>query len=120
MIYTLMHKNMEVAEIIIDDVTGGINKIINVKSFDHMPVGTVLMTDSSAGQWRRDLLHNWWSERSIPASRDGIKDALNTFGIGSTKLLLEKCYGLSLSDQYWVRPHNTNLSWEHINFFTNN
>jgi len=28
------------------------------------------------------------------------------------KLLLAKCYGLSLSDQYWVKPINSDLEWE--------
>ena len=29
------------------------------------------------------------------------------------------CYGLSLSDQYWICPEGTNLTWDNINFFDN-
>ena len=58
-------------------------------------------------------------ERSIPASRSGVREALETLGISDTKTLLIRCYGLSLSDQYWVRPANSDLTWERINFFTN-
>ena len=58
-------------------------------------------------------------ERSIPASRSGVREALETIGISDTKTLLIRCYGLSLSDQYWVRPANSDLTWERINFFTN-
>lgn len=31
----------------------------------------------------------------------------------------EKCYGLSLSDQYWIRPADLDVSWEQVNFFDN-
>ena len=37
----------------------------------------------------------------------------------STKMLLVRCYGLSLSDQYWIYPENSNLTWDQINFFEN-
>jgi len=32
-------------------------------------------------------------------------------------MLLTKCYGLSLSDQYWIYPEGSGLRWEDINFF---
>ena len=34
-------------------------------------------------------------------------------------MLLTRCFGLSLSDQYWVKPHGSDLRWEKINFFHN-
>jgi hypothetical protein len=61
------------------------------------------LAHSNVGKPRRDWLNNWWSERSIPACRVGIKEALKVMDVCSTKLLLEKCNGLSLSDQYWIR-----------------
>ena len=33
--------------------------------------------------------------------------------------LLTKCYGLSLSDQYWISPKDKPLLWKNINFFDN-
>ena len=33
--------------------------------------------------------------------------------------LVKACYGLSLSDQYWIRPENSDLEWAKINFFSN-
>ena len=30
-----------------------------------------------------------------------------------------KCFGLSLSDQYWIKPINSKLTWDKINFFNN-
>jgi hypothetical protein len=39
--------------------------------------------------------------------------------LSSTRSLLPKCYGLSLSDQYWICPDRSNLTWDKINFFNN-
>lgn len=33
--------------------------------------------------------------------------------------LLLKCYGFSLSDQYWMKPVNNEREWKDINFFEN-
>ncbi len=55
--------------------------------------------------------------RSIPASRQGVENLLETLNIRTTKTLLDKSYGLSLSDQYWICPKNSNLKWDDINFF---
>ena len=67
----------------------------------------------------RAALNEWWTDRSIPASRSGVREALETLEITSTKMLLVRCYGLSLSDQYWICPENSDLTWDSINFFEN-
>ena len=61
----------------------------------------------------------WWSHRAIPATRDGIRRALDTMGVRSTVELLDRSLGLSLSDQYWVRAADSALQWEDVNFFDN-
>jgi hypothetical protein len=58
---------------------------------------------------QRGSLNEWWKSRSIPASRSGLRDALERLDVGSTGSLLLKCMGLSLSDQYWVCPHDSSL-----------
>lgn len=60
-----------------------------------------------------------WADRAIPASRSGIREALEALDISSTKMLLVRCYGLSLSDQYWICPEGSGLTWDKINFFEN-
>lgn len=111
----LMHKRVQVAELWIDDVTGFIQKIENVYAPEHLPIGVAF-----AGQTvDRKKLNEWWSERSIPASRSGVRGALETLGIADTKFLLVRCYGLSLSDQYWICPAGSDLTWDDINFFDN-
>ncbi len=59
------------------------------------------------------------TNRSIPANRDGLRDALEELNISSPTALLHKCYGLSLSDQYWICPEHSGLLWKNINFFDN-
>ena len=63
---------------------------------------------------------DWWHSRGIPATRDGLRSVLGAAGIASGSQLLDRSMGLSLSDQYWVRPIDAdNLRWEDLNFFHN-
>lgn len=112
---TLMHKRIAVAELELDDATGFIQKIGTVYEQKHMPVGIPVRK----GITDRTALNEWWTDRSIPASRSGVREALETLEITSTKMLLVRCYGLSLSDQYWIKPEGTNLTWDELNFFNN-
>lgn len=110
-----MHKNIDVANISIDDVTGVISSIGEIYNPHHTPVGISV----KKGNIDRGELNKWWVGRAIPASRLGIKQALDTLGVDSTIKLLDKAYGLSLSDQYWIKPKDSDIKWEYINFFEN-
>ena len=112
---TLMHKYIPVADIELDDATGFIQKIGALHEAEHLPVGVPVRD----GHIDRAALNEWWTDRSIPASRSGVREALETLGIANTKMLLVRCYGLSLSDQYWIRPETSDLTWDKINFFQN-
>ena len=112
---TLMHRRVEVAKLELDDETGIIQKIKSVMSAEHLPVGVPVKN----GIADRHELNKWWADRSIPASRSGVREALETLNLTDTKILLIRCFGLSLSDQYWIRPEGIGLTWEKINFFDN-
>ena len=112
---TLMHKRLAVAEMELDETTGFILKISNVYEPKHLPVGVSFKN----GIADRGALNEWWTDRSIPASRSGVRNALENLNITNTKMLLVRCFGLSLSDQYWIKPQNSNISWGEINFFDN-
>jgi hypothetical protein len=114
--YVLMHQKTAVIEI---EIFAGTAAIINTgKLYEpaHLPIGITINGE------KPDLedLNDWWIGRSIPASRQNIKAALQKIGISSTEKLITKCYGLSLSDQYWVNPLESPLKWEDANFFQNN
>ncbi len=107
--YTLMQKNYRVMELEISNdgtiITAG-EKIYDKK---RIPVGVMSKSD----------LNHWWTRRSIPASRSGIEKAMRVLNIKMPQELLTKCFGLSLSDQYWVKPEGMKETWEDINFFDN-
>lgn len=116
---TLMHKNIPVVEIAISENTGGIEQYGTVYNPAHIPLGTTSNARKDKDRIITSALNKWWTGRCIPASRDGIREALDALKIPSTVMLLSKCYGLSLSDQYWVCPKDTGLKWEDINIFQN-
>lgn len=113
-----MHKNIAVADIEIDEAIGGITAIDNISAKEHLPIGVLhpLRHNETVDRY---ALNHWWTGRSIPASRMGIADALDTLGVYNTKLLLTKCLGLSLSDHYWIKPYDMDVTWDNVNFFDN-
>ena len=117
--YTLMHKNIPVVELMISEYSGEIDKTGAIHAHPHLPLGTTISSGREKGRLERGFLNDWWRGRSIPASRAGIDAALRSIGISAPALLLEKCYGLSLSDHYWICPKDSGLRWEDVNFFTN-
>lgn len=113
--YVLMHKRTPVAALELDDVTCTIQRIGEVYAEAHIPVGIKVQH----GMIDRSSLNAWWTGRSIPASRMGLKNALEKLEIPSAQMLLNKSFGLSLSDQYWICPEGLDLKWDDINFFEN-
>ena len=109
--YILMHRTKETARIELDEFSN-IASIYEVYDSQHLPVGTVQKEVVN-----KRALAKWWSGRSIPASRQGLKEALQKLGMTVSQELLDKCYGLSLSDQYWILPKGERIAWEAINFF---
>lgn len=113
--FILKHNELPVLEIELDDATGFIAKV--GKSFDeqHIPIGVPL----KKGKIDRMALNEWWRGRAIPASRDGIREALEELNVTTTQKLVDKSFGLSLSDQYWICPADSDLEWAELNFFHN-
>jgi hypothetical protein len=113
--YILTHRKTPVAEIEIDEETSSVSKIGGVFATEHLPIGISV----KSGCPNRSDLNEWLRGRSIPASRQNVRKALENMGISSPEKLITKCFGLSLSDQYWINPVNSPLDWDRINFFTN-
>lgn len=113
--YMLMHKNIPVAEVELDEATASISAIGQIFSKQHIPIGIPV----KRGKIDRAALNEWWRGRAIPASRDGIQEALLELNLSATQQLLDKSYGLSLSDHYWISPEASHLEWTTINFFHN-
>ncbi|WP_411676880.1 hypothetical protein [Caproicibacter sp.] len=111
--YVLMHKNIPVADLELDTASGSISAVGSAHEEAHVPIGISV----KKGKIDRAALNEWWKGRAIPASRDGIRHALTELNVSTTQQLLDKCLGLSLSDQYWIRPKKAGIEWRDINFF---
>lgn len=97
----LMCRNHPVLEFAYSSNAGFILEVGDVFDPSRVPVGMYV-----DGQPRpdSDSVTAWWRSRGIPATRDGLRTLLMATGIPSGKELLDRSMGLSLSDQYWIRP----------------
>lgn len=117
--FTLMNKNKKVFDFVYDEEE---HFIINFErnypeNEDYAPFGLIKMNAIDKVEFNK-----WWKNRQIPASRKGLKEVLhnsNIYDKDNFDLLDAKAYCLSLSDQYWVKGVNEEISWESINFFDN-
>ena len=114
-----MNKNKKVFDFVYDEEE---HFIVNFErnypeNEDYAPFGLIKMNEIDKVEFNK-----WWKNRQIPASRKGFKEVLhnsNVYDKDNFDLLDAKAYGLSLSDQYWVKGVNEEISWESINFFDN-
>ena len=113
--YTIMHKNNPVMDVEINESAVAIVTIGAVYDAARVPLGVQSMKGSIA----LDELNDWLKNRSIPASRAGIRNLYARLGRESTEYLILKCYALSLSDHYWLRPKDSAVNWSDVNFFEN-
>jgi hypothetical protein len=108
-----MNKNTPILSVEIDN-SGNIDKVIEQYDTRFLPFGVKLDNPTY-----KLSIKDWWRGRAIPASRDGLYDILLRLGIAAPQELLVKSYGLSLSDQYWIKPEGENIEWKDVNFFEN-
>lgn len=115
--YTLMNKNTPVFDLRLDENFLYVLETSSVYNPEFAPF-SININDNSVD---KSSVTRWLKHRAIPASRDNLRQGLaNLSGVRTTTdSLLIKCYALSLSDQYWLCPKNSGLSWEKVNFFTN-
>lgn len=113
--YTLMHKNIPTIDMFINDKSGYIEIVGTLVSAEHLPIGISCKNDIV----NEEELNEWWSERCIPANREGFKQLFYSMNMNVRRNILTRCMGLSLSDQYWIKPANSDIKWSEVNFFEN-
>jgi len=114
-VYTLFHKNIPVLNFKLNDTN--FLEIIEIFNKEHCPIG--VFKDYQKGVSLNNQFMLWWKGRSIPSSRQGLREALELLGNITTDELITKAYALSLSDTYWAKPVNVDITWNEINFFEN-
>ena len=112
--YTLMHKNIPVLEMRMaeHDILGG----VHVLNKEHLPFGVTLNKD---GTFHKGRLKTWLNSRTIPDERDGLRELLYQLQVPDIGSALAGGLRLSLSDHYWTKPDDLEVTWEQVNFFDN-
>ena len=64
-----------------------------------------------------NALSAWMSRRAVPQGRENVSCLLDALGLESTEELMLFGLGLSLSDQYWLRPDGFALRWDDVKLF---
>lgn len=113
--YLLCHKDIET--LLLDfDSNGSFVSSGEILNELHLPI-------SIQGKIKQKGLNRatqeWWESRSIPSSRQNLKQVLDLLGVNNLYLLKKQSFGLSLSDHYWIKPINSYLTYKQVNFFEN-
>jgi hypothetical protein len=123
--YTLMNKNTPVLACpyrIKGDTEAEDHSFFNIGkvtlfNLDYAPLGVFIEHKDGKDIDARSL-NDWWKGRSIPASRlrKLEKKAILPISFGELK---DRNFGLNLSDQFWIKPSGSDLTWDDVNYFTN-
>lgn len=115
----LMNKNIEVLVAEYDTVLKGFSKIYEINNIDYGPYILKWYYKDEDDYHFREKLSEWFKGRGIPSWRDKLDLLLHRLNVYTPTELLDKAFGLSLSDQYWLKPYDSNIKYEDINFFDN-
>ena len=114
-----MNKNKKIALIEFNTEYNAISNIYEIYNIEYAPLSLKNASTNKALSNVKEL-NSWFKGRGIPDWRKDLENLLEKLHVKSPDELLNKAYGLSLSDQYWIKSEKQdNLQWKDINFFTN-
>ena len=97
----LMNKNTPIMILDYNEVLSGFDKIYEIINIDYAPLILKNYYDKNNDEKLfLKKLDEWYKGRGIPSWRDKLDLLLHRLNIETTKELLDKAFGLSLSDQY--------------------
>lgn len=111
----LMNKNEEVLVAEYAENLSVFTKIYEIKNIQYAPM--IIYNGYKKDNDLLKILSDWFKGRGIPDWRDKLDLLLHRLNIDTPMELLDKAFGLSLSDQYWIKPFNSNIKYDDINFF---
>lgn len=117
----LMNKKKEVLLAEYNEESKFFDKIYEVYDINYAPyiLKSFYKEDEINDTPFRTNLSEWFRGRGIPSWLDRLDLLLHRLNINAPSELLDKAFGLSLSDQYWLKPYNTKINYDDINFFDN-
>ena len=114
----LMNKNTEVIVLEYNTILNGFSEVYKIKNIEYAPL---IIFNSYKENNNDDIiltnLSEWFKGRGIPSWRDELDLLLSRLNITTPRELLDKAFGLSLSDQYWIKPYDSDILYNDINFF---
>ena len=114
----LLNKNNAIAVLEYNEVLRGFDKVYKIINIDYAPliINKYYEKNDDEVSFLRKL-NEWFKGRGIPAWRDKLDLLLHKLNVESPSELLDKAFGLSLSDQYWIKPCGLDIKYDDINFF---
>ena len=112
--YYLMNKTTKIAKISFNNETNTVTDILDEIHPNFAPLECY-----KDNKLNLSCISAWFKGRGIPSWRDELYDLLDNLSVDNKDILLNKAFGLSLSDQYWMNPVDKPMDWNDINFFTN-
>lgn len=111
----LMNKNTEILVAEYEPLLGVFTEIYEYKNMEYAPL--LLNNMYKKNERVNVFLSDWFQGRGIPSWRDDLDLLLSKLDITTPTELLDKAFGLSLSDQYWIKPIDSKIEYKDINFF---
>ena len=111
--YILMHRELPVAVLSINDTSGTVYRVEDVVQPAHLPIG---LFSADRREFAKNAYHSGQPFRLSPCA-GGPADPEKTTTI--RQYLDDEVFALSLSDQYWLNPAEQPLEWRKVNFYHN-
>lgn len=83
------------------------SNIEEIKNIEYAPL--VIYNAYKRGEKLTTNISEWYRGRGIPSWRDDLDLLLARLNVNTPEELLDKAFGLSLSDQYWVKPSDSSI-----------
>lgn len=110
--YYLMHKDNPVAKVLMN--LGRIVSLEEIYDKKRMPVSTQFLSNTVYIQRQ---LENWRRSRCIPRNRQNVDNIVSKIGFIDDLAL--KNMEVSLTDCYWFKKQDYNLTWKDVNYHDN-
>lgn len=114
--FTFMNKNKKLFDFNYNDGNKTIDEILEVENSEYLPLKLTKYKD------KNDLLDKFhlWLNRRYSKNSAWYKRVEWKYGEANVdREFIIKSYGLSLSDQYWIKPEFSSEQWKDVNFFQN-
>lgn len=114
----LMNKETPVMLVEYDTKANQIKNIYEEYNLLYAPLSIINAKKDKAKSLVKETNY-WFKGRGIPSWRKDLESMLEKLNVRGPEELLNKAYALSLSDQYWLKEEKSKITWDNINFFTN-